>query len=199
MGVPIGAQVFPLSTVWKTCEYVLSKAESVRRYVPVTATALLGVSGRTATSTTLWCMRPPPMQFQLHPRSGETLRPSPPPTYPGTPASRELSAITPIEGSSPWSLGKPRTPSQRYRQLAPLSLDGRMAYVARSTMRFGLSGAKTSWLAAGKRPLARDETGKARTKDAAAAARKDLRTAASVARARVRATRRPRDARARCD
>jgi hypothetical protein len=123
------------------------------------------------------------MQFQLHPRSAETFSPSPGGKYPGTPASRELSAIKPIEGSMPWSeAGKPRIPSQRYRQVAPLSLEGTMAYVARSTMKFGSFGAKTSWLAAGKRPLARDDTEKARTADAALAARRDLRTAGSLAR-----------------
>ena len=101
MGVPIGAQVLPLSVVSKICEYWMAVAESLISYVPVMATALVGVSGRTAMSTTLWCARPPPMQCQLHPRSAETLTPSPPPTYPATPASSESSAITPIEGSSP--------------------------------------------------------------------------------------------------
>ena len=123
----MGAHVLPLSVVSKTCEYVTSVAESDCWYVPVMATALLGVSGRTATSTTLWCMRPPPMQFQLHPWSAETLNPSPPPTYPGTPARSESSAMRPIEGSSPWSVGKPRTPSQRYRHVLPLSVEGTTA------------------------------------------------------------------------
>src|SRR5580704_5423735 len=99
--------------------------------------------------------------------------------YPGTPARIESSAITPIEGSTPWSVvGKPRIGSQRYRQVAPLSLDGRTAYVVRSTMKLGSFGPKTSWLAAGKRPLARDEPEQARTTDAAPAARRALRICA---------------------
>src|ERR1700722_7264280 len=64
MGVPIGVQVLPLSVVWKICEYMTSEAEAVATYVAVIATAVLGRSGRTATSTTLWLARPPPAQPQ---------------------------------------------------------------------------------------------------------------------------------------
>src|ERR1019366_8540470 len=79
-GTPSAAQVLPLSVVSKTCEYELLTEESLGTMVAVSATALLGLPARTATSTTLCLTSLPPMHVQLQPRSADTLTPRPPPT-----------------------------------------------------------------------------------------------------------------------
>ena len=96
----------------------------------MTATALLGAPGRTVRSVIVWPASGPPMQFQLHPTSGDTFSP------PETPARSELLRVRPMGGSAsvPEPEVMPRASSQTYCQVLPLSCEGRMPYDVRRTM-----------------------------------------------------------------
>src|ERR1700722_12667865 len=139
------------------------------------ATALAGLSGRTAMSAIGCAWSPPWMQFQLHPSSGATLSPT------DTPAMSALLVVKPTDGSSTAVGPRPSASSHTKAHVAPLSCDGRMPYDVRRTMRLSLFGENTIWFDAGKRPFAEAGTLERSAPATAAAKGRALRTRRIVA------------------
>ena len=118
---PSGAQWTPSSVVSKTCDS-FEHLPRIRldhrgsrdrdRAAPIPC--------RTARSVIAWPASGPPMQFQLHPTSGDTFSP------PETPARSELLRVRPMGGSASVLVVTPRASSQTYCQVLPLSCEGRM-------------------------------------------------------------------------